>query len=419
MIKFPATAARWRAGAAHWCAVSLLLVLSACGGGEEVPGSSAIAETGASTTSTTDTDAPALAANEVRITVDRGTDGSAVNSPFVDVTVCAPGGAQCTTIDHVLLDTGSYGLRIAAGALGSQLSALPAVRAPDGNVLAECAGFVSGFAWGSVRTAEVRMASETARGVPVHVMNDPARAYADVPDDCSDTGPDLAEALGVNGILGVGFQKQDCGRDCVSSTAPAMYFSCTDTTCASTAVPLASQVTNPVALFPVHNNGVAIRLPAVPPGGVESLAGTLAFGIGTASNNRIADEQVFTADEQGNFATTYRGRTRSGFLDSGSNGIFFRDRSIPSCTSGFFCPSGTLSLSASIQGSDGRASRSIDFTVESAAALPDTVVAAHLGGDLGSGAFFDWGLPFFFGRTVFVAFRDAATPDGTGPYWAF
>jgi hypothetical protein len=32
---------------------------------------------------------------------------------------------------------------------------------------------------------------------------------------------------------------------------------------------------------------------------------------------------------------------------------------------------------------------------------------------------FDWGLPFFFGRTVFVAISGSATPQGPGPFWAF
>jgi hypothetical protein len=32
---------------------------------------------------------------------------------------------------------------------------------------------------------------------------------------------------------------------------------------------------------------------------------------------------------------------------------------------------------------------------------------------------FDWGLPFFYGRSVYVAIVGRSTPGGTGPYWAF
>lgn len=411
--------ARIHACAARCCAIALLLVVSACGGGGNDADTAAAAAPGtqASDANGSTVNAAALADNEVKITVDGGTQGNSVNSPFVELTVCAPGSADCQTIDHVLLDTGSYGLRIVASALGSRLSSLPPVKAPGGNALAECAGFVSGYTWGSVRTADVRIANETARDLPIQVVNDPGAAA--VPDQCSSTGADLGASLGAKAILGVGFKTQDCGVDCVAATAPGLYFSCSGTACASTTVPLASQVTNPVARFPVHNNGVVIRLPGVAPGGVDSLAGTLVLGVGTAPNNQVGAEQVFTANEQGNFTTVYRGRTMRGFLDSGSNGIFFRDRSIPSCSSGFYCPPHPLTLTASVRGADGKGSRSVDFLVESAAALPDSVAAAHLGGDFGTAAYFDWGLPFFFGRTVFVALNGAATPFGTGPFWAF
>jgi hypothetical protein len=32
---------------------------------------------------------------------------------------------------------------------------------------------------------------------------------------------------------------------------------------------------------------------------------------------------------------------------------------------------------------------------------------------------FDWGLSFFFGRTVFTAIEGQTTPGGVGPYFAF
>lgn len=426
-----------RIRAALCCALAVLFVLSACGGGGD--GSSSTMSTttstsnpadtvttpdttgtgtGTGTSSTTTSTTTTLAANAVAITVDSGTDGSAINSPFVQVTVCVPGTSTCQTIDHVLLDTGSYGLRIAASALGSQLSSLPVVHAPDGNALAECAGFVSGYSWGSVRTADVSMASESAQNVPMQVVDDSGAAYATVPAACSSTGPDLGVGAGAKGILGVGFLTQDCGADCTTSSAAAMYFSCTAGNCTASTAPLASQVTNPVALFATDNNGVAITLPAVAAGGVGSLSGSLTFGIGTSANNGLASAQVFTANANGNFSTVYQGRTLAAFVDSGSNGIFFHDRTIRSCSDGFYCPTSTLSLTATASGST-QGSQSISFTVENASRLSTAVVAAHLGGDIGTSAYFDWGLPFFFGRTVFLALRDASTPAGTGPYWAF
>ena len=62
--------------------------------------------------------------NTTEIVVDSGPSGfslGAANIPYVTVTVCAPGSPTgCVTIDHVFLDTGSYGLRL----LKSKVAAL-------------------------------------------------------------------------------------------------------------------------------------------------------------------------------------------------------------------------------------------------------------------------------------------------------
>jgi hypothetical protein len=42
-----------------------------------------------------------------------------------------------------------------------------------------------------------------------------------------------------------------------------------------------------------------------------------------------------------------------------------------------------------------------------------------LAGPGGGKVTFDWGLPFFIGRSVFVALDGAATPGGKGPYFAY
>jgi hypothetical protein len=91
---------------------------------------------------------------------------------------------------------------------------------------------------------------------------------------------------------------------------------------------------------------------------------------------------------------------------------------MPDCSStesGFYCPTSPLNLTAS--NSDGTNSNTISFTIGNASQLfsmSADFVFPNLGGPHPST--FDWGLPFFFGRNVFVGFEP---PAGTGPFWAY
>jgi hypothetical protein len=52
-------------------------------------------------------------------------------------------------------------------------------------------------------------------------------------------------------------------------------------------------------------------------------------------------------------------------------------------------------------------------------ASPLKAVLPTLAGNLGDAEGFDWGLPFFYGRRVFLGIEGEASPAGTGPYYAF
>jgi hypothetical protein len=386
------------------------LALAGCGGGGSGPSTPATDPTAA----TAGTSLPANG-NVLAVTVDRGTDGSSVNVPYVSVTVCDPGTENCRTIDHVLVDTASNGLRLRASAL-SGLS-LPAVTNAAGIAVGECAQFASGRVWGSVRRADVRLAGERASSVPVELSADPESVFATVPDACARTGPEIGVGSGANGILGVGMLTRDCGAACAASTAPGIYFACAASGCTATTLPLLSQVANPVPLFPTDNNGVALSLPQVPVGGVGTLTGSLVFGIDTQANNQLGSATVLKVNNQGNFTTVYKGQSfTASFIDSGSNAIFFDDPTVPVC-SGFYCPATPLTLSAVNTSATGVTSP-VDFIVESLPSIRSGA-AGHLAADIGLSRSFDWGLPFFYGRTVFVATVGAQTSQGAGPFWAY
>ena len=394
--------------------VSFALVLSACGGG---------GGGGAAPPAQADV-APAPVVNTNTLAISAGVTNSNINLLLTSVTVCAPDTANCVTIDRVLVDTGSTGLRILSSALPSSI-ALTTQTGVSGNPVGECLRFASGYTWGPVRVADIKMGAEQVNSIPVQIINDPA--FAAVPLSCSSSGPALnvSQTLGANGILGIGVFRYDCGNACVSNAIAGTYYTCTATACQSATQALARQVQNPVANFARNNNGVVVQLPAIPDIGIARVDGSLIFGIGTQTNNGLGNATVIGLNAAGNFITQYSNRsfTRS-FLDTGSNGVFFRDTSIALCTlaSGFYCPPTTLNLTATATGATAGVN-TINFSVANLETLarnnPTFTTFNNAAGTTGSTTQFDWGLPFFFGRNVFIAIEGAATPGGVGPYYAF
>jgi len=367
---------------------------------------------------------PPVVQNEMPLVLDSGPAGTsgAINVPFVSVTVCRPGTTVCQTIDHVLVDTGSFGLRLIAPLDGAL--ALPAVKTAAGATVGECGQFVSGYTWGSVLQADIRLGGEVAASQSIQVIGDTASGIGAAPSSCSSIGSNIGSvsALGARGVLGIGLFKQDCGAACVSTAISATYYACSNGSCLPSTMPLAQQVSNPVAAFAKDNNGLAISFPAVGTGGAGTLIGTLTFGIGTQSNNGLGSATRYVANSSGHFRTVYKSATlTSSYIDSGSNGLFFNDTALAKCSlsSDFFCPTSPVSLSATISAYDGSATASIAFMMESVDALPNSAVAGWIGGPSGSSksnsSTFDWGLPFFFGRKVYVGLES----DTANPYWAF
>jgi Protein of unknown function (DUF3443) len=379
------------------------------------------------------------AQNSVTLIVDGGAPGIGGIYPdaaFASVTVCVPGTANCQTIDHVLVDTGSYGLRILKS--GSVPLTLPLTQE---STLVECAQFVSFFTWGPVMTADVKMAGEVASNVPIQVIGDANTGFPNIPAACQNSSPggaaDTLQTLGANGLLGVGSFIQDCGPACTTSTNnPGLYYSCpTASTCTQANVPVAQQVPNPVAMFSGDNNGVLVQLPVIASdSGQANAVGTMFFGIGTQANNGLGSATIFQVDPFGDFTTMYKGQSYPGsFLDSGSNGIFFLTPALtlmPDCgdgSTGFYCPAATTAFATTTQGTTGT-NEPVAFKAADVNLLPGANTAFNdLTGENPScfvsptitAPCFDWGLPFFFGRNVFTAIEGRSTPAGLGPYWAF
>lgn len=388
-----------------------LSVLAGCGGGgSSNTASSSIAGLPPSLANDKDS-------NVALINVERG-PRSNVNMPYVTVTVCIPGytdSNHCKPIDHVLLDTGSTGLRIFSSMLGTL--ALPPHTIGASSAVSECADFLNSSAWGALKKADLFIGNkkEPAPNAAIQIMD------TNVPLNVCDSAPLMAppddntagrSPLSANGILGVGLFAYDQQK----------YFDCTNgiTHCSRIYPSANQQVRNPVTLFSSDNNGVVVQLPALAPAGNFAAQGYLIFGIGTQTNNGLGSANVVAANG-GHFTTSYKGHdlTKS-FIDSGSNGLFFYDyeTSFPGkCKTqdpGFYCPSSTTPLSASI------GSVTVNFSIANA----DTLLAGsnyafnNLGGTLNQ-EYFDWGLPFFFGRTVYTVVEGKTVGAYTGPFYAF
>jgi hypothetical protein len=354
-----------------------------------------------------------------------------INSLYVTATICYPGmqgSSQCMTVDHMLLDTGSVGVRVVASALGSALaSQLPAqtgaTNDPTGNApIAQCSLFASGYTWGSIKRADVTIGGEAAANLPVQVIGDGAFA---TPSDCVlHGGANLStvKLLGANGVVGIGSGIRDFPAAAQTALSATYYYCTSSGSCTSTRVPLDTQVMNPVADFISDNNGTIISLPALPAGGQVTATGQLIFGVGTQQNNALpSTANVLPLDQNGLFTTVYKGSTLGySAVDSGTNVFNFPDTSIPTA-GGWYAPSAPLSLSASLKPTNG-ANTPIPVSLRISNGLnlwnSQTAATDSLGAPFFSG-WFMWGLPFFYGRNVYTVLNGAKIGSQTGPFVAF
>ena len=392
-------------------------------------------------------------ANVVTLNVDGGPiPGSPEpNAAFTSIMLCSPGSTtSCQTIDGILVDTGSYGLRILQAAAPSLK--LPLITDQLGDTLENCASWPDGsFLWGPVSKADFYIGGETASSLVIQVISS---TQAAVPNGCANggtTGDITPLQLGANGILGIGPEPTDCTLSGVNycdgskqSTLPNLYYSCPSAVCTTAdspiVVPAALQISNPIISLQNpssglnDNNGVIIQLPAVSDPQASAL-GTLTFGIGTEPNNSLGSAQVFTLDANDNFTTTYNGQTlTNSFIDSGQNTLRFPD-TLPTCpvNTNYYCPATSpTSLSATMTGAT-QGQSTITFNVDDADNLFSTAgqdgVFPGLAGPQGqygncsngnASCMFVWGFPFFYGRTVFEAIDGQPVFNApNGPWWAF
>ena len=360
----------------------------------------------------------AEAPNIVKLTM--RTPHSGFNRMVVQVTVCVPGTRDCATIDDVMVDTGSTGLRLEASAVPSWLR-LPAVLGPDRKPLAECLRFVGDDAWGPLERADLRIGGLTASGLPIQIIGDAAQSE---PASCprSEVHPTS------NGTLGIGSHLTDCEGECRQTRSAPVYFQCGEERCdpLEGLVGEAYRLPNPVSFFDKDNNGVVFDLPDAARGGTLESVGTLTFGVGIGGDIGLGSAAIVKLDERGRFSTLYAGGDfPDSYIDSGTETYIVADAALPRCRgmTWAFCVAPAVTREAVMVGRGGARSvmpfRVGDYRQirqRGFGASAEIAVAAVPG----SGAFV-WGAPFFLGKRIAVVMEGRAVPgveNLTGPFYA-
>jgi hypothetical protein len=402
----------------------VLVMVASCGGGD---GGSSGTSSSSALSLPNGPSLPQITGYNV-LPVSVGGSSHYVNEATVSVTICDESNTICQTIGNILLDSGDYGLRIFQQVLNSSLDAALIPVEINNTPLYECTQYGDGSAvWGPVKLANVILSGEQPVLVPIQV---PGPGSFNSSQVCPAT-PLLSspsEAL-YNGSLGIGFFAQDCGDFCASIPQNGQYFTCSGNTCTSTDVQTSNQVQNPVSALQIDNNGVLLRFPSVPAGGSPSASGYLILGIGTQSNNIPSGATAYATDNNPGdinyetFTTKFEGASYRGFLDIGSNGLFFSSNQIPIITidgDEWFNPPSLLTLSATNVGYPSGPAGEVEFQVNNLNTLLSSSnnVFSDLAGP-GPDSWFDWGLPFFLGRNVYIGIEGTTSSLGTGPYWAY
>ena len=333
------------------------------------------------------------------------------NRLFVSVTLCVPGTTRCATVDDVMVDTGSTGLRLEPGALPRDLQ-LPAFLGPGGGQVGECVRFLHDNAWGALFRADLHMGGVTAADLPIQIIGS-----GQAPASCSSSD---AQAT-ANGTLGVASHLDDCSGGCRQDRRFPTYFSCAADGCAAIAdhVDRPYRLPNPVSRLPAHNNGIILDLPAPPSGGADSVTGRLTFGVGTSADNVLGPAHLLRLDRMGRFTTLYDGRSYpASYIDSGTETDIVPDDGLPRCPGldWAFCASPTRELSATVVGQDGgklpiafAVGDYADLTGRHMPAASEIAVAAPPSSNA-----FVWGAPFFFGKRVFLVIDGKPVPGADG-----
>lgn len=356
--------------------------------------------------------------NSSQLMVGCGFNGNGTNVPYITIKICKPGVVPvnteyCQVIDHVMIDTGSFGLKINQSALsGDFTSSLPTLNDINNNPVYTCAQYGSGYMFGSDNYADIYISGEKARNMPIQIINDGNQS--NLPIQCTSTGKfnNLAN-YGAKAILGINpsvyLSNDSFDNFTFINNQYQQIMGSSDI--------IESINVNPIVGFGVDNNGIIFNLPTVTSNQNVNIYGEIIFGLDTKINNLVNANEVISAAQGGQFyaqnISPTAGESTEAIIDTGTNGFMFAADLAVCHGTNIYCPSSTTDWVTKVFGVNGLTQSNITQQISNS--VSRNQIAPFMGLIRPNSQGIIYGMPFLFSKTVFMSFESTQTALGTGP----
>lgn len=367
---------------------------------------------------------------------------NSINTPVTSVTICNNNN-KCQTINNILIDTGSVGLRIESSVIDSDLrdSLLQSpVVTNDGESITQCMLFGGGYAYGSVvNAASVKIGSLYTQQIPIQLVDNNT---LNVPTSCKEKGmPINLPSVGINGTLGIGPISTP-----LPNYAQIVYAVAADGIPVEVISPVGEGIptleVNTFAYLNKHSNGVIFKLPNLSTPSESPISGYLILGIDTANNNQVSTNTIKLLGNPntgwGGFISTASSNPNEAYsnveamFDSGAALLNFMNVGIQTCDPmtgliDLYCPSSSpFALQVMLGNYNSTQNANLPLNLTLVNYLGDAIFSSVIIPSLGlfMTANFDvYGIPAFLGKTIYVEFESTTsnqslpTPLGQAPAW--
>lgn len=369
-------------------------------------------------------------APSVPISIGSGMNGYGINTMYVSITLCRDqSGTSCQTIDNIILDTGSFGLKINKSALPeSFIETLPRVTTNDDQMVYACNTFGSGYVFASEHYASLHLANDYTNNVVVQIIEN--APTDEIPNSCVAKGPfDNFENFGANGIIGVNpaLTLSNSSILLYRKDVNGIYQALSESETSS--VPILNQ--NPLPSLQHNNNGFVIAIPPTLQNTNTNIAGKLILGVNTGGNNLITKKTNLIVASESSLSTVCNSgcfyskienpeSTIPAVFDSGTNSWVFISNNIPICSYGY-CPESPFVWNSWVF--------SYNFAANESYQVTGIITKDEESGgeDLSFSVMPGWGYentnnetlygsPFFFGKNVYIVFP---SKKSSSPIWGF